>query len=126
MAEIDCTGDVVTGDIVTFAEAVFGGSFHRPKFLGERTIVAKVIRDSYGAAKQQHTFTLEILECGGIDPLKAGTVTTRKGRNVYRNGVTRRLWDDEAARKSAAAEKHMRGDAARASRAIRKEMNEWQ
>jgi hypothetical protein len=121
MTQINCTGDVVTGDIVTFAEGVFGGSFKRPKYLGERAITARVVKDSYGAAKQQHTFTIEVIESTGYDPLKPGTVTTRKGRNIYRNGVTRLAWADEAARKSAVDEKHMRGDQARAARDVRKE-----
>lgn len=121
---INCTGDVVSGDEIRFEEAVFsGGSFGRfrrpPKYLGNRIITARVVRDSYGASKQQHTFTLEILACEGVQPLAAGTVTTRKGRNIYRNGVTRAAWDDESQRVAATDEKHHRGDKARAVRNAR-------
>lgn len=114
------TGDVVAGDTIRFEEGVFGGSFRNPSFLGNRTVEAEVMRDSYGADKQQHTFTLRILASSGIEPLEVGKVTRRKGRNVYRNGVWRQRWADEAARKAAADEKHGRGDAARAAREERR------
>lgn len=118
---VNCTGDVVTGDTILFSEAVFGGSFRKPKFLGQRRVVALVLRDSYGAGRQQHTFTIEVLASDGVDALAAGGRTTRKGRNVYRSGTWRQPWADEAARRQTAAEKHARGDAARAARAIRRE-----
>lgn len=113
---INCSGDVVTGDTIRFTESVFGGSFRKPRYLGERTVEAIVIGDSYGAGRQQHTFSLVIVTCEGVDPLTPGTKTTRKGRNVYRNGTVRKPWIDEAQRVSAAEEKHARGDIARAAR----------
>jgi len=118
---IEATGDVVTGDTIKFEEAVFGGSFKKPKFLGSRLIIAKILKDSYGQAKQQHTFTIEVIHSEGVDPLSVGTKTTRKGRNVYRNGTQRLAWANEADRKAAADEKHQRGDKARAARQARKE-----
>jgi len=128
---INSTGDVITGDVVEFQEGVFRGfaghsqfSHSRPTCLGARRVVAEVIRDSYGSDKQQHTFTLRVLASDGAEPLAPGTVTTRKGRNVYRNGVRRIEWADEAARDDAAAEKHDRGDKARAARAIRRQLCE--
>jgi hypothetical protein len=120
---IDCTGDVVVGDTILFTEAVFGGSWKRPSFLGERTITARVLKDSYGVAKQQHTFTLEVISCEGYDALSEDQVIRRKGRNVYRNGTSRMAWADEALRNEARQEKHSRGDIAREIRRIRKE--EW-
>ena len=54
---INCTGDVCAGDHIRFTEAVFAGSYRKPKFKGERVVEALVVRDSYGEAKQQHTFT---------------------------------------------------------------------
>jgi len=118
---IDATGDVVAGDVIDFTEAVFGGSYRSPKFSGDRRIVARVVRDSYGADRAQHTFTLEVLESSGEAPLAAGAVTRRKGRNVYRHGVRRLRWTDETARTAAAREKHARGDAARADRESRRD-----
>jgi len=117
---IDTTGDVVAGDTIRFSEGVFGGSFRNPKYQGDRVIIAKVVKDSYGKDKQQHTFTLEVVECEGVEPLQAGSRTARKGRNVYRNGTKRLLWNDESKRRLVADEKHTRGDKARAEREVRK------
>ena len=104
------TGDVVTGDHVRFERATFSGSFRKPKFAGFELITGQVISDSYGAAKQQHTFTLL---------LESGEKLLIKGRNLYANGVWRKPWPDESARHAAADEKHARGDKARADRAFR-------
>lgn len=117
---IDCRGDACTGDVILFIEGVFGGSFRKPKFLGERRVVARIVKDSYGSAKQQHTFTLEVIDSDGVDALIAGAKTTRKGRNIYRNGTTRQPWTDEAEREAALDDKHQRGDNARAARDERK------
>lgn len=86
---IDATGDVVVGDVVEFERAVFVGCYPRAKFSHTETIRGEVIKDSYGAARQQHTFTIR---------LEDGSTTRIKGRNLYRNGCLRELWDDEAAR----------------------------
>jgi hypothetical protein len=101
------TGDVVVGDEVWFERAIFTGSYRNPKWAGNEVVRGKVIRDSYGKDKQQHTFTIELPD---------GTTTRIKGRNLYRNGVWRKRWDDEAERDRVAAEKHARGDEARARR----------
>jgi len=117
---IHATGDVVTGDTIEFSEGVFGGSFRRPKYIGERKIQAKVIKDSYGLEKQQHTFTLEVIKSSGEDAIVRGKKIRRKGRNVYRNGTMRIAWEDEGQRKIALAEKHERGGCARSDRELRK------
>lgn len=117
-----CTGDVCAGDVILFEEAVFGGSHRSPKFMGNRTIAAKVLRDSYGGGKQQHTFVMEVIWSDGLDPLRAGTQFRRRGRNVYRNGTLRLPWDDEAQRQVALTEKHERGERARAARRLRREL----
>jgi hypothetical protein len=104
---INCTGDCVVGDEVAFERATFTGSFRKPKFAGFEMVVGHIVADSYGAEKQQHTFTIEIAD---------GGKTLIKGRNLYKNGVWRKPWADEAARHQAADEKHARGDRARAAR----------
>ena len=109
---IQATGDVVVGDKVKFERAKFTGSFRNAKFAGFELVEAKVIKDSYGKDKQQHTFTLEH---------PSGETSRIKGRNLYANGVYRQPWENEEDRKKVAAEKHARGDAARAQRAARKE-----
>lgn len=117
-----CTGDVVVGDTILYTEGVFGGSLRKPKHLGDRQVVAKVIRDSYGKGKQQHTFTLQIIWSEGIQALEVGATTLRKGRNVYRNGTFRLLWDNETKRERLCEEKHQRGDVARQAREQRRDM----
>ena len=110
MNSIDATGDIVTGDEVTFERAVFKGSYRNARFSHNETISGIVTKDSYGAAKQQHTFTI----------LKDDGETIRiKGRNLYRNGVTRKLWINEDKRRKVVEAKHARGDSARAERESR-------
>jgi hypothetical protein len=116
---INTTGDVVTGDVIQWEEGVFTSS-KRPKFLGNRTVRAVVVKDSYGSDKQQHTFTILPLSSSGTQPIAVGKQTTRKGRNIYRNGTMRMPWINEDKRQAVANEKHARGDVARAARDRRK------
>lgn len=109
---VRCTGDAVVGDEVRFERATFTGSFRNAKFAGFEMVTGKIIRDSYGKDKQQHTFTLL---------LDDGSELRIKGRNLYANGTYRKLWADESHRRVAADEKHARGDSARAARANRLE-----
>lgn len=107
---ICCTGDCVVGDRVAFERATFSGSRTRPKFAGFELVIGEIVADSYGADKQQHTFTILLAD---------GTKTRIKGRNLYANGTFRAAWADETERRIAATEKHRRGDCARAQRAVR-------
>ena len=86
---INCTGDACEGDTILFTETVWGGNWKHPTKLGERTIAALIVKDSYGAAKQQHTFTLEVIDSEGYDALEIGSSVRRKGRTVYGNGTKR-------------------------------------
>ena len=113
---IDATGDVVTGDIIQFTEGVFAGSFRRPKYIGERTIKAFVLNESYGSAKGQHTFTLRVISSDGLEPVQVGSFVRRKGRNIYRNGTLREWWVNEDERDLGASEKHKRGNVSRGGR----------
>jgi len=106
----DCTGDCCVGDEICFERAVFSGSFKKPKFDGFKIVKAKIIKDSYGRDKQQHTFTLE---------LEDGETTLIKGRNLYKNRVWRKLWKDENKRGKALDEKHFRGSQAREAKEFR-------
>lgn len=107
---INCTGDAVIGDEVRFERATFTGNFRNAKFSGFERITGKIIKDSYGAEKQQHTFTLELAD---------GSTLRIKGRNLYNNGTYRKCWGDESRRAAVADEKHSRGDRARTARAHR-------
>ena len=117
---IDCTGDVVNGDRIRWSEAVYSGSHRNPIFEGERTIEAEVVADSYGAAKQQHTFSLLVVRAEDTSAPSPGERIRRKGRNIYRNGCYRAVWKNEAARRESQDEKHNRGDAARTDRETRR------
>ena len=108
---IDCTGDVVVGDEVCFERDTFSGSYRNPKFEGTERVIGKIIKDSYGKDKQQHTFTIDLGD---------GSTIRIKGRNLYRNGTFRKIWADEYKRKFQLDEKHERGSAARKKRAERK------
>lgn len=117
---IDCTGDVVVGDTILFTETVWGGSYHNISINeGTRTIIAKVIKDSYGEKKQQHTFSLEVINSYGYKSLREKLKIKRKGRNIYKNGTKRLPWKCKEARTLALNEKHERGDIARGAREIR-------
>lgn len=113
---IGCTGDAVTGDTVLFEESVFHGSWRKPVCVGSRMVVAKIVSDSYGPKKQQHTFGILVLKSWGTEPLTEGLKTTRKGRNIYRHFTKRLPWDDETQRQERLDDKHNRGDIARAQR----------
>jgi len=108
--KINATGDCVVGDEVSFERAKFSGSWRKPKFSGFELIQGKIIKDSYGADKQQHTFTIELGD---------GSKILIKGRNLYSNGTYRKAWEDESQRHEVLDEKHARGDFARAARADR-------
>lgn len=108
---INCTGDCVVGDEVSFERAIFTGSFRNAKFDGFELVQGTLVNDSYGRDKQQHTFTLEMSD---------GSKLQIKGRNLYANGTYRKMWPDESQRGLAADEKHARGDRARAARDYRK------
>ena len=117
---INCTGDACVGGTILFTETVWGGNWKHPTKLGERIIAALIVKDSYGAAKQQHTFTLEVIDSEGYDALEIGSSVRRKGRTVYGNGTKRQPWTDETQRGAVLDEKHARGDIARAARRERK------
>lgn len=98
------TRDVVTGDEIIFTKNVYTGAYPRSKFSHYEQVQGTVIHESYGEVRQQHTFTIQRFD---------GTKFQIKGRNLYRNSVYRKYWDDEDARKEIAKEKHERGAEAR-------------
>lgn len=112
---INCRGDACVGDEVLFARAEFGGSWRSPVFLGWELFEGKIIKDSYGKEKQQHTFTLL---------LKNGEKTRIKGRNLYRLICFRKKWKDEEKRNETLKEKHVRGSQARFERQERRELEQ--
>jgi len=117
----DCTGDACVGDYVQFTrdilERVAINRFGKLawKKVDEEYVRGVIIKDSYGAAKQQHTFTLLLAN---------GSKRLVKGRVMYRNGCSRRKWKDESEREKILSDKHERGNAARSARSRRVEEEE--
>ncbi len=112
---INCTGDACKGDEIAFDQATFTGSYRRARFNGFERVVGTIVSESYGEAKQQHTFTIQLSD---------GSKKLIKGRNLYANGVWRKPWANEADRRLALADKHERGDAARYFRERRKSQSD--
>ncbi|MEL6944140.1 MAG: hypothetical protein AAFO82_15885 [Bacteroidota bacterium] len=83
---------IVVGDEIIFREGVFWGSYRNPSYLGDRYIWGSVIRESYGR-KGQHTFSIEIIDCKGVNAdeillkKKKKKPLVRKGRNIYKDCV---------------------------------------
>lgn len=118
---IDVAGDLVTGDVLAFSELVFEGSHRRPRLVGRRELIARVVRESYGAGAGFHVFVLEVLACAGVAPLAPGSTIRRRGKTIHRFHPRRRRWEDEGRRAVVAAEKHARGDEQRRLVAARRE-----
>ncbi|KAL1134035.1 hypothetical protein V6Z11_A12G079900 [Gossypium hirsutum] len=97
----------------------FNKMTRRGKLLGKRTIAGRVVKESYGKAKQQHTFTVEVLWSKGSKKLPPLFPLLVKGRNLYKLKTYRQHWSDEAERKHVLSEKHKRGNAARLVKAMK-------
>lgn len=123
---IDCKGDVCIGDCIVFEEDVFEGDYPDTIFKGKRLVYGIVLKDSYGKAKQQHTFTILVLKSEGVDAdkLEVSSKIRRKGRNVYKNITKRIYWFDEGIRMLVLDDKHQRGNEARQKAKERKEEKE--
>ncbi|XP_072994406.1 uncharacterized protein [Typha latifolia] len=118
---INCTGDVCQGDVILFKQKVyqkFNIVRRSADIAGRRTVAGRVVKESYGADKQQHTFTVEVLWSKGVKALPPLFPMLVKGRNLYRLKTFRQHWQNEAARSKVLAEKHKRGAEARHVRAI--------
>ena len=106
--------DACQGDLIVWIESEFSGSYRKPKYDGSYARIGMITSDSYGAGKQQHTFSIDMFSDGG-----AIRKTRRKGRNIYRNACWI-LNADRADRSIALDDKHTRGSEARADREFRK------
>ncbi|XP_009414829.2 zinc finger CCCH domain-containing protein 62 isoform X3 [Musa acuminata AAA Group] len=118
---VNCKGDACTGDVVMFEQNVYemfsiaSRSATGPP-CGIRLVAGRIVKESYGAAKQQHTFTIEVLWSKGEKTLPLLYPLLIKGRNLYRFKTMRQRWDDEENRRKVLQEKHARGSFARFSR----------
>ena len=119
------TSSIVAGDRIQWTEPVWGAYSRygrRQPPIGERTVEADVIRESYGSHKQQHTFTLRVASATGDYAQESGEQLLRKGRNLYGNDLKRQIWTNEAARNDVCDEKYERGEEARQRRDARRDM----
>ncbi|XP_061352789.1 zinc finger CCCH domain-containing protein 62-like [Gastrolobium bilobum] len=118
---LNCKGDACTGDVVLFEQNVYemfnivSRSASGPP-CGKRIVAGRIVKESYGSAKQQHTFTIEVLWSKGEQPLPPLYPLLIKGRNLYRLKTLRQKWKDEEKRLKILMEKHSRGSLARADR----------
>ncbi|CAN1169095.1 Zinc finger CCCH domain-containing protein 62 [Linum perenne] len=121
---INCKGDACTNDIVLFEQNVYdmysivSRSASGPP-CGKRIVAGRIVKESYGAAKQQHTFTIEVLWSKGEKPHPPLHPLLIKGRNLYRLKTLRQRWPDEQERSRVLMEKHSRGSLARSNRETR-------
>ncbi|KAF6174304.1 hypothetical protein GIB67_040797 [Kingdonia uniflora] len=118
---LNCKGDACTGDVVMFEQNVYemfniaSRSATGPP-CGTRVVAGRIVKESYGAAKQQHTFTVEVLWSKGVKALPPLHPLLIKGRNLYRLKTMRQIWVDEEKRRQILLEKHSRGSLARSDR----------
>ncbi|KAG7011172.1 Zinc finger CCCH domain-containing protein 62, partial [Cucurbita argyrosperma subsp. argyrosperma] len=87
-------GDVCRGDTVLFTQKVyakFDKVTRRGGLIGKRTVAGRVVKESYGASKQQHTFTVEVLWSRGVRKLPPLYPLLVKGRNLYKLRTFRRV-----------------------------------
>ncbi|XP_062156567.1 zinc finger CCCH domain-containing protein 62-like isoform X2 [Alnus glutinosa] len=121
---LNCKGDACTGDVVMFEQNVYemfniaSRSASGPP-CGTRIVAGRIVKESYGAAKQQHTFTIEVLWSKGEKPLPPLHPLLIKGRNLYRLKTLRQRWEDERERQKVLMDKHSRGSFARSDREAR-------
>ncbi|XP_023548827.1 zinc finger CCCH domain-containing protein 62-like isoform X2 [Cucurbita pepo subsp. pepo] len=121
---VNCKGDACMGDVVMFEQKVYemyniaSRSSIGPS-CGTRTVAGRIVKESYGASKQQHTFTIEVLWSKGEKPLPPLHPLLIKGRNLYRMKTMRQTWEDEGERQKVLMEKHARGSLARSTREAR-------
>lgn len=95
-----------------FVVAKFYGSYRNAKFDGYNLIRGKIIKDSYGKEKQQHTFTIEVKESVGTQTEPVGKNLRIKGRKLYNHFLLAKARDNDE-RKKSLEEKHQRGTIAR-------------
>nr|GMD58659.1 zinc finger CCCH domain-containing protein 62 [Ipomoea batatas] len=81
--------------------------------LGKRTVAGRIVKESFSAAKQQHTFTVEVLWSQGVKKFPPLFPLLVKGRNLYKLKTLRQRWQNEKERLGVLAEKHRRGTTAK-------------
>jgi len=96
---IDCGAEFIKEDIIQFEEAVWSQPRNKrakAKIIGDRLITAEMLSNE----DKDGFVALKIIACEGDEPLKEGTETKRKHKNICRKGVKRLEWSDEGAREA--------------------------
>ncbi|KAA8541608.1 hypothetical protein F0562_022760 [Nyssa sinensis] len=81
---LNCKGDSCMGDVVMFEQNVYemfniaSRSASGPP-CGTRIVAGRIVKESYGAAKQQHTFTVEVLWSKGRETFPSSSSTPNQG-----------------------------------------------
>ncbi|CAI5475536.1 unnamed protein product [Closterium sp. Yama58-4] len=98
---INCTGDDCKNDVVLFNQRISARSVtrHERKAThgGYRSVAGRVVSESYGVKKQQHTFTVEVIWRSGLHALAPMTQLLVKGRVLYRHKTFRQVDPKEKA-----------------------------
>jgi hypothetical protein len=74
--------NLTSGTKIRLTEPVIEG-YPRSRLVGVRKIVGTITKESYGAKRGQHTFTIEVESAEGYKAPECGKKIRRKGRNVY-------------------------------------------
>jgi len=74
--------NLTAGTKIRLKEQVFEG-YPRSRLAGQREIVGTITKESYGAKRGQHTFTIQVESADGYKAPEIGKKILRKGRNVY-------------------------------------------
>lgn len=81
--ELDVIEKLARGMVLCLYENVFMGTIENPQYIGSRYITCEVLQTK---ANIRGNVQLLVLECSGVNPIKAGNIITRPTTNVYKYG----------------------------------------
>lgn len=91
---IECAGEVIVGDEIAFSRGVFTGAYPACVFIGYETVRGTVISCGSAVLAGNRLYTMRTL---------SGARTRIAAHNIYKHGVWRKPWDDEAVRRQLTA-----------------------
>jgi hypothetical protein len=86
-------------------------------WIGDRTVTATVLTETYDVAGRQHRYLLDVLSSAGCQALRPAEI--RRRDKDLRQGVARLPWPNESARAQWVAEKRARRRYAQSARGVR-------
>lgn len=89
--------NLVRGDLVTWTEGVFEGSFCSPKYVGDRTVAGVIEKSCYGSETTAHWLTIRVESSEGVQPVAVGKALRRKAGTVYKGLIETMPGVDHAA-----------------------------